>query len=109
MYLFDYRSPAMEGKLGSVHSLDIPFVFGTFAAEGMDQFCGSGAAVSALSATMMDTYLAFARSGNPAHTGLPAWPRYDKASRTTMRLGPNVRVEDDPLAAERGCWNQPTH
>src|SRR4029453_9729928 len=29
MYVFDYESPALEGRLGACHSLDVPFVFGT--------------------------------------------------------------------------------
>jgi para-nitrobenzyl esterase len=100
MYLFDHKSPAMDGKLGSVHSLDIPFVWGTLTAEGMDQFCGRGPAVEQLSTTLMDTWIAFATSGNPNHAGIPEWHKYDD-QRATMRFGASVVIDDDPMSAER--------
>ena len=105
MYLFDHQSPAMEGRLGSVHSLDIPFVFGTLTAEGMDEFCGRGEEVESLSAALMDTYLHFARTGNPGHEGIPAWHRYD-SNRTTMCFGSErgIRAQNDPMSAERQSW-----
>ncbi|MEM7364898.1 MAG: carboxylesterase/lipase family protein [Pseudomonadota bacterium] len=105
MYLFDHQSPAMEGRLGSVHSLDIPFVFGTLTAEGMDEFCGRGEEVESLSAALMDTYLHFARTGNPGHEGIPAWHRYDD-NRTTMCFGSEqgIRTQNDPMSAERQSW-----
>ena len=102
-YLFDYRSPAMDGRLGSVHSLDIPFAFGTLTAEGMDEFCGSGPAVEALSGQIMDMWINFAREGTPSHAGLPAWPRYGDA-RETMRLGLDARIDADPLREQRTVW-----
>ena len=102
-YLFDYRSPAMGGKLGSVHSLDIPFAFGTLTAEGMDEFCGSGAAVERLSGQIMDMWIGFARTGSPAHAGLPDWPCYADA-RETMRLGLDPRIDADPLSKQRTVW-----
>ena len=105
VYLFDHQSPAMEGRLGSVHSLDIPFVFGTLTAEGMDEFCGQGSAVTLLSDTIMDTYLQFARTGNPGHEGIPAWHRYDD-NRATMCFGSEegIRTLADPMSAERLAW-----
>lgn len=102
-YLFDYQSPALGGQLGSVHSLDIPFTFGTLTAEGMDEFCGAGPAVNQLSSQVMDMWIAFAVNGSPQHENLPAWPTYGD-SRSTMRLGLDTRVEDDPLSAQRKVW-----
>ena len=57
-YRFDYPSPAHEGRLGSCHSLDIPFIWGTYEAENMKRFCGEASPeLAALSETMMQTYL----------------------------------------------------
>lgn len=102
-YLFDYRSPALDGRLGSVHSLDIPFAFGTLTAEGMDEFCGSGPAVERLSGQIMDMWISFAHTGSPMHAGLPDWPCYGDA-RETMRLGLEPGVEADPLSKRRTVW-----
>ena len=64
MYLFDWKSPALGGALGSCHALDIPFVFGTY--EDAAEFAGSGPEAAALSERVMDAWLAFARSGDPS-------------------------------------------
>ena len=104
MYLFDYESPALEGRLGSCHSIDIPFIWGTTQVENMRSFCGSGAAVDALSERMMETWLAFARTGDPNSAALPDWPAYDASRRATMRLGEKCRVEDAPFDDERALW-----
>ena len=101
MYLFDWESPAWEGRLGSCHSLDIPFVWGTYRAEKMADFCGSGPGVEDLSAKMMDIYLAFARTGDPSTDALPDWPRFTPERRATMHLGPDCGVENAPMEEER--------
>lgn len=107
-YVFDYASPAREGRLGACHSLDIPFVWGTHALEDMQRFCGSEAVVAELSARMMSAYLAFARNGDPATSELPAWPRYSSA-RSTMHLDRHCWVEDAPLDEIRQFWASLDH
>ncbi len=49
MYRFDHESPAREGRLQACHSLDIPFVWGTYALPRMQRFCGTGEVVECLS------------------------------------------------------------
>jgi para-nitrobenzyl esterase len=102
-YLFNHRSPALGGLLGACHALELPFVFGTYRGPGMADFVGEGPGIEALSLRMQDAWLAFARTGNPGHEGLPAWPRYDPARRTTMVFGPECRVEDAPREPERAA------
>jgi para-nitrobenzyl esterase len=51
-----------------------------------------------------DTWLAFARTGNPNHDGLPEWPPYSLATRPTMVLDHQSRVELDPLGYVRRIW-----
>jgi para-nitrobenzyl esterase len=104
MYRFDHPSPALEGRLGACHSIDIPFVWGTCDTENMPRFCGAGDAADALSNVMMDTYLAFARHHDPNNAHLPAWPGYTSAERQTMRLESEPGVVSDPGAAVREFW-----
>ncbi len=104
-YLFTWPSPALGGRLGSCHALEVPFVFGSLALPGMGAFVGSGETATRLSERMMDAWLAFARSGHPAHASLPEWPGYEPVRRATLRLGAEVRRDDDPLAAERRAWD----
>ena len=102
-YLFTWQSPI--GGLGACHALEIPFVLGTLDRPGMAVFAGDTPAAHELSAAMQDAWLAFVRTGDPGHPGLPAWPRYDGGRRATMLFGETCRVEDAPFEAERGAWD----
>jgi para-nitrobenzyl esterase len=104
-YLFEQCS-AID-MLGACHALEIPFVFGTLDQPGMAMFAGDTPEVRELATKMQDAWLAFARTGDPTHAGLPAWPGYDAERRATMLLGETCRVEDDPLGAERRAWDAP--
>ena len=104
-YRFDYPSPAYDGRLGSCHSLDIPFIWGTYEAENMKRFCGDASPeLAALSETMMQTYLAFAKTGNPNNEHLPEWPTYDADERAVMTLNHNCEVVNAPGDEERNFW-----
>ena len=51
----------------------------------------------ALAAKMSGALVAFARSGDPNHAGLPTWPAYTPASRPTMVFeNEKVSVMNDP-------------
>ncbi len=101
-YLFAHESPTPG--LGACHAIEIPFVFGTLDKAGAPAFSGRGPEAEALSAKVMDAWIAFARSGSPSTADLPAWPAYDTAKRSTMLLGPECKVVQDYAAAERAAW-----
>lgn len=104
-YRFDYPSPAYDGALGSCHSLDIPFIWGTYEAENMRRFCGEATPeLAALSETMMETYLSFAKTGNPNNEHLPEWPTYDTDDRAVMTLNHDCEVVNAPGDEERDFW-----
>ena len=103
-YLFTWRSPALGGRLGAAHTMEIPFVFGRLDDPGMGPLTGQGSAVQRLSEQMMDAWIAFARTGNPATAALPAWPAYTADRRTTMVFDESVSVVDAPMEAERAVW-----
>jgi para-nitrobenzyl esterase len=71
-YEFAWPSPARHGALGACHAIELPFIFGTLAAPGMAAFSGSGPDAERLSGVMMDTWSAFARSGDPSNAADPA-------------------------------------
>jgi para-nitrobenzyl esterase len=105
-YLFTWKSPALGGMLGSCHALEIPFVFGCVDDRLVQRFVGDHPAVAGISQRMQDAWLAFARSGDPAHPELGAWPRYDAARRATMVFGEECRVEHAPFEDERAFWDE---
>ena len=102
-YLFDWKSPGMDGALGSCHALELPFVFGTY--DTAPEFCGSGPVADAFSELTMDTWLAFAKTGNPATAGAEA-PTWDADAKPIQVLGDNPRVEHDWRGPEVGVWDE---
>ncbi len=100
MYLFTQPTPLYEGALGSCHALEVPFVFGTNHGD-LAPLTGTGAGVEALARAMQDAWLAFARTGDPNHKGLPVWPAFTSKRRATMVLGTQQDVAYGPLEAER--------
>ncbi len=103
-YLFTYRSPALDGRLGSCHALDLPFVFGHTQMEPLAGLIGAGAHVERLSEQMMDAWIRFAHDTDPGHPGLPEWRQYTPEERQTMLLGPDCEPASDPGREEREVW-----
>ena len=50
---------------------------------------------------MSETFIAFARTGNPNNAAVPAWNPYSLPERATMIFDVENRSENDPRAAER--------
>jgi para-nitrobenzyl esterase len=104
-YLFTWPSPVLGGMLGSCHALDLPFVFGTFAHPLLRPIVGRGPEARALAERIQDTWIAFARTGQPSHPGIGDWPGYDGVRRRTMVLDRRCRVESAPREPERAFWD----
>ena len=93
----------MNGALGSCHALELPFVFGTHAVA--PEFAGSGPEADAFAEATMDTWLAFARTGNPNSNAAEA-PVWDTQAKPIMVLGTDIRVEHDWRGQEIGVWDE---
>ena len=98
VYQVDFSSRT-DPRRGAPHTMDIPLVFGTLDAPGSQT--GTGSDARSASAAMQDGFAAFARTGDPNHSGLPHWPRYDLAHRATMIFDVRSRVENDPRRWQR--------
>src|SRR5690606_36953223 len=90
-----------HGLLGASHTMEIPFVFDIVAAAPIT---GTRPDRQALADIMAETWIAFARSGDPNHEGIPRWDAYDLDRRPTMLLDVPPRVDLDPRGAEREAW-----
>jgi para-nitrobenzyl esterase len=100
-YLFTFETNALGGILKSPHALEIPFVFDTLETAPL---AGDSPTRHALADRMSRAWIAFARTGNPNHGGLPQWPEYSTELRPTMIFDVDCHVEDDPYSAERRAW-----
>ncbi|MBT2767270.1 carboxylesterase/lipase family protein [Stenotrophomonas sp. ISL-67] len=103
-YQLDWGSPLEGGKLGAFHTLDIPLVFDNVRAEGSRT--GEGADAQQMADVMSEALLAFARTGNPQHPGLPEWEQYGLEQRQTMLFNVPSRQENDPRGGERRLYQQ---
>ena len=104
MYLFTWATPAFDGRLGSCHALEIPFVFDNLDRPGAGVFVGDDPPEE-LAKTMSAAWCVFARDGMPGGGPVGAWPGYDGTSRATMVLdAPAPRLDHDPMGTERALW-----
>jgi para-nitrobenzyl esterase len=66
----------------------------------------AGDAPGELTADVQDAWVAFARTGDPNHPGLPDWSAYETTRRATMLFDATSRVVDDPDGDERRLWER---
>ena len=98
VYQVNYGSRT-DPRRGAFHTMDIPLVFGALDAKGSET--GTDADARAASKAMQDSFVAFAKTGDPNHAGLARWPRYTLDKRATMIFDVRSRVENDPRRWER--------
>ncbi len=98
MYQLDFASP-LEPWRGAYHTLDIPLAFDNW--DKPEGRLGAGPQSRKVAAAMSETFINFARTGDPNNRAIPRWPRYTLPERGTMIFDVDSRVENDPRAAER--------
>jgi para-nitrobenzyl esterase len=103
-YIFTYKSPQFSGKLGSPHAIEIPFVFNTLDNPNWGNFVHNGETEQEISQKIMNSWISFAKAGNPNHENLPTWPGYSIDNRATMIIGEECTVSNAPYDEERKAW-----
>jgi para-nitrobenzyl esterase len=99
LYRFEYYSPVREGRLKSMHCMEIPFAFDNLAAGQV--YTGAGPVAQRIADQMSAAWVAFARTGNPNHKGMPQWTAFNDGQRPTMVFGPETKMVNDPGKEER--------
>jgi len=100
-YYFQWYSPVREGKLRSMHTMDIPFVFENV--EIAKTEIGEGRELYPLAEKMSGAWVAFARTGNPNHKGLSNWPAFTPNQRDTMVFNNECKAVKDPYHEEKAA------
>ncbi len=94
MYLFAWQTPILDGRPRAFHCSEIPFVF--YNSDVSAFATGGGPEPRALAARVSDAWINFARKGDPNHSGLPNWPKYDAANGPVMIFDKTCEVKNDP-------------
>ena len=104
VYRFEYYSPVRGGRLKAMHCMEIPFVFDNLEAGAV--YTGNSPAAQKIADQMSAAWVAFAKSGNPNHKGMPNWTPWDPDKRATMVFGPTAStLVNDPGKDERLAIN----
>lgn len=98
-YYFNWHSPADGGRLRAFHTIEIPLAFDVAALA--PSMLGTGPEVQPLADKVSGAWVAFARTGNPSHKGIPNWTPFDAAKRATMVMNTEWKMVNDPHGEEQ--------
>lgn len=87
-YLFDLVLPVNGGNV-PWHCADIPYVFHNTELVPVTQEEGI---TEKMESQIFDSVIAFAKTGDPNHAGIPYWPASRPGEEQTMIFGKDTRV-----------------
>ena len=102
-YQLDWASPRDGGKFGAPHGADIQLVFDNISKPGATAI---GPQAQKMADIMSETFLQFARNGNPNNKLIPNWKPYTMLKRETMVFDIPPRLENDPRGEERKIFEK---
>ena len=94
LYWFGWKTKVLDGRPLAFHCQDLPFWF-----DHVDRCArqtGGTPEAHALAAKMSQALVAFARTGNPNHQGIPQWPAFTAANPANMVWDDVPAVRNDP-------------
>ena len=94
LYWFTWQTPVLDGRPHAFHGAELPFVFNN--TELCDTITGGGRGARELAHRMSDTWVQFARTGNPNHGGLDNWPAFTAERESTMIFDTLCQAQDGP-------------
>jgi para-nitrobenzyl esterase len=101
-YQLDWPCP--DNRRRAQHTADIPLAFDNTDKPGA--VTGNGEAARRMAAVMSETFIAFAKTGNPNNRVLPEWRPYSSAKRETMVFDLPPHLDNDPRGRERQLFEK---
>jgi para-nitrobenzyl esterase len=93
-YWFGWKTPVLDGRPLAFHCQDLAFWFDNI--DRCLQATGGGDEARRLAAQMSGALVAFARTGDPNHDGLPTWAPFTESNRAMMIFDATTEVKIDP-------------
>lgn len=82
VYLFNWKSPVLNGQYSACHNMELPFMFNNIAQQR--ELTGSGEDAYVLADKMSGAWINFVKSGDPNSKGLPKWEAFTPETNATM-------------------------
>jgi para-nitrobenzyl esterase len=101
MYVFAWSPGGGAHRVGAFHGAELRFVFDNLEGAPAVRALAPPDLVNQVS----EAWLAFARTGDPNHPGLLAWPQYNCQRRPTMVFDDPCHTSDNPHAAALALWD----
>jgi para-nitrobenzyl esterase len=101
-YELHWGSP-VDPKMKAHHALDLPLLMDNVTLS--NRLTGTGPEAYAMAEMISETYIAFAKTGNPNNSKLPHWPAYEIPRRAVMVFDLKPRVVDDLKAEPRKLFS----
>lgn len=105
LYVHDQPDLRVEGgrrSYGAYHSGELAYVFGNTGLVGLDWTDWD----HELARVITRYWTNFARTGDPNGEGLPAWPRYERATDRSIEFGAEVRVVEGVRKAKLDLFDR---
>jgi len=103
-YWFGWKTPVLDGRPLAFHCQDLAFWF-----DNIDlclQATGGSDEARTLASQMSSALVAFAKTGDPNHPGIPKWAPFTDANRAMMIWDATSEVKIDPDRAARQALAQ---
>jgi para-nitrobenzyl esterase len=97
LYWFQWRAKILGGRPKSHRELENPLAF--LHSDNTPEITGATAEARALGVKLADTWLQFARTGDPNNKALPTWPPVAPKNATAMVFDNQCRIDQGSDAA----------
>jgi para-nitrobenzyl esterase len=101
LYWFTWKTPILDARPRAFHCAELAFCFDN--TERCENMTGDGPAARTLAGQVSEAWLHFARTGNPNHSGIPAWPAFSAEKCPTMIFDAPCEMKLNPDTAERNA------
>jgi para-nitrobenzyl esterase len=103
-YRFDWATPLYDGALGACHALELVFVFNNLGDPAAAYLSGDNAPQDVADG-MHQAWVAFVKTGNPQHAGIPEWARHNINDRPMMQFNTTSTLGHNLCADEIALWD----